>query len=348
MLIFSRLKISRTQKELAMSKLFRISVLLISALACQLTAQTALAEYPLIVTADVDGDGLPDNVYNAGVIRVIHGNGTQRDYSLGNVVSTFYSAVDFDGYGGVELVFRAGPDVAIINDNSHSINRYAFGNIVFSIADAKQLDTNPGNEIIVKTGAVVSVITSNSSQIKSIAGGAASVWQYNGAVSLANVPYKTIVINTGAGLKLYNYNNDSEASYKNTVGPTSYFGVAEVNGVIGNELIGRTQSSVFVMTGLVPGTTSKTYAAGNGLNWAIYGSTADTDGKPGNEIILIEQGAIRIIHQSTGLISKYQISGKNYSINSVVNTDGVAGAEISVTNSDSKMFLINDRLGTIK
>ncbi|MGV8783667.1 hypothetical protein ACV35H_33730, partial [Pseudomonas aeruginosa] len=61
--------------------------------------------------------------------------------------------------------------------------------------------------------------------------------------------------------------------------------------------------------------------------WALYGGTADTDGKPGNELIVVMQGKVRVIHHASGASSDYRIGDVNYSIDSVADMDGQPGAE---------------------
>ena len=102
-----------------------------------------------------------------------------------------------------------------------------------------------------------------------------------------------------------------------------------------------------MITGGVQTAVLSSYPGGTGSNWNVHGTLADTDGQPGQEVILALPGKVRVVHQRTGQAKDYTVSG-TYAIYAVADRDGVAGAEITVVDSANRSFVINDRLGTIK
>lgn len=297
---------------------------------------------------DLNGDGTLENVYRGtGVLEVRNASGTlERSYSFGNVTWNLAAAANTDNQPGAELIVKAGPDVVIINHPNNTQNRYTLGNVLFDVAGTAQLDGTPGQEVIVRTGNALVLISDTNRTQRAVTDGISGTWQYQGAYTLAGMPYATLAYTAGNSLRLYDYNLQSGREFP-TDGMTSVIGAADLNGVVGNELVARSSSNLLVVSGGVQGAVLSTYAGGTGSNWSVHGAFADTDGQPGQEVILVLPGKVRVVHQRTGQAKDYPVSG-TYAIYAVADRDGVAGAEITVVDSANRTYVINDRLGTIK
>ncbi|WP_285962016.1 hypothetical protein [Pseudomonas tohonis] len=297
---------------------------------------------------DLNGDGTLESVYRGtGVLEVRNAAGAlERSYNFGNVTWTLATAANTDSQPGAELVVKAGPDVAIVNHALNDVRKYTIGNTLFDVVGTAQLDGGQGDEVIVRTGNALVLISNLNRTRRNVTDGITGTWQYQGAYNLGTLPYATLAYTAGTSLRLYDYSLQAGREFP-TDGVTSVITAADLDGAPGNELVARSSSSLLVITGGVQTAVLSSYPGGTGSNWSVHGTLADTDGQPGQEVILALPGKVRVVHQRTGQAKDYTVSG-TYAIYAVADRDGVAGAEITVVDSANRSFVINDRLGTIK
>lgn len=184
-----------------------------------------------------------------GVLEVRNASGAlERSYSFGNVTWNLAAAANTDNQPGAELIVKAGPDVVIINHPNNTQNRYTLGNVLFDVAGTAQLDGTPGQEVIVRTGNALVLISDTNRTQRAVTDGISGTWQYQGAYTLAGMPYATLAYTAGNSLRLYDYNLQSGREFP-TDGMTSVIGAADLNGVVGNELVARSSSNLLVVSG---------------------------------------------------------------------------------------------------
>lgn len=304
------------------------------------------ASAALLGTWDLRGTGQKDMVYREGsVLRVIQPGGGQRDYSFGAVSWALVQVADTNGSKGMEMIVRAGNDLVIISHANTSQRKYSVGNFAWAVMEVANLDNKPGNEVLLSIGNGIRVINDTTQSHNDLNFTHNGSWSLFAVADLAGTGLE-LVLNMGNGVKLI---NPRTMAYRDFTFPgfTSIFGVAQLDAKAGLEVIGRTQSDVYVISGGVAKASLRNYTGSNSSNWAIYGRTADTDGKAGDEIILTMPGAVRIIRHASGGSRDYQVGSANFAIDSVSNIDGVPGEDILVRSTSGQIYLINDRNGSV-
>lgn len=321
--------------------------LVISALVGLLGLASMSASAAYIGSYDLQGNGQLDLVYReGGVLRIIGANGAKRDYTFGNVSWALYGAHETNARPGLELVVRAGNDLVVVEHATGNKHSYSIGNIAWSILKVANVDKKPGDEILVNIATGVRIVKDTERNYRDV------VFNYNGSWALfaladlsGNGP--DLVLNMGNGVKIIDPRTYDTRDFT-FPGYTAVFAVAQADSKPGLEVIGRTGTDVYIASGGVANGRVKNYPITSAANWAIYGSTADTDGVLGNEVIVIMTNNIRVINHQKGTHKDYSIGSYNYSIDSVSDLDGNPGAEILVRDTGGQIFIINDRLGTIK
>lgn len=296
---------------------------------------------------DLRGTGQKDSVYREGnFLRVIGGGGTV-DYNMGNNAWALYAARDTNGRAGLEVVLRSGLDVVVVSHALRSVRKYTIGNIAWAILDIVNVNSAAGEEIIVNMANSVRIINDATNSYRDVAVNHNGSWALFAIADLAGKGPE-LVLNMGTGVKLIDPRTGAIRDFT-FPGYSAIFSVAQLNGTVGLEVIGRTSGEVYVITGGVTNGSLKKYvAAPAGTAWAIYGRTADTNGVAGDEIILVLPSVVKVIRHAAGTSKDYQIGSYNYSIDSVTNMDGAAGNEILVSDTGGQTFVISDRAGTIK
>lgn len=311
-----------------------------------LVAQSSFAA-TYIGSWDLRGNGAKDLVYREGLaIRVVEAGGSTRDYPLGNVAWSFVDARDTNGSPGAELVVRAGNDLVVISHPTQSKRTYTVGNISWAVMDIAELNNKVGDEIIVNTVRGIKLITDATQSFRDIDFNHNGTWALFAIADLSGTG-PVLVLNMGWGVKLLDPRNYSMKDYT-FQGYSAIFATAQLDGKVGQEIIGRTAGTVYVISGGLSSGRIKEYPATTSSVWAIYGRTADTDGKAGDEIILVMQGLIRIVSHANGYSRDYPVPGGNYTIDSVTNLDGRAGNEIVLRDSAGTVYVLNDRAGTLQ
>ncbi|MFN3582215.1 MAG: hypothetical protein ACK4VV_17280 [Pseudomonas sp.] len=293
---------------------------------------------------DLRGLGQNDLVYReSSGIRIVQSNGVRRDYPVGNVSWTFFGAYDTDGKPGSELVLRAGTDVLIIDHAYQTTRRYGVGNVSWAIERAADLTSNGADELIVRFGNSLRIISDSNSSQRDINFPGNQSWAL---MDLANLSGQglDLVINIPGGARIV---DPRRATYKdfNFSGFSEVYGVADLRGRSDLQVIGRTSTELWVITGGVSGSV-KRYPVTTQQSWAIYQRTADTDGSAGEEVILILPTSIKIVRHRTGTVKTYNFNS-NYTVDALQDMDGRPGLEIIVRLAGGMTRIVNDRLGTI-
>lgn len=295
---------------------------------------------------DLRGNGTKDLVYREGLaIRVVEAGGTTRDYPIGNVAWSFVDARDTNGKPGAELVVRAGNDLVIISHPTQSKRTYSVGNISWAVVDIAELNNKAGEEIIVNISSGIKFITDATQSFRDVNFNHNGTWALFGIADLGGAG-PDLIINMGGGVKLMDPRTYQMKDY-NFQGYSAIFSTSQLDSKAGLEIVGRTSGTVYVISGGLKSGRLKEYPATTSSAWAIYGRTADTDGKAGDEIIVVMQGLIRIVSHASGYARDYPIAGGNYTIDSVTNLDGRPGNEIILRDSAGTAFVLNDRAGTL-
>ncbi len=244
-----------------------LSLLMVFAL-----ATPAFAQGVLQATADLNGDGVPEKVYNAlnGMMRVVNPNGTQQQYFITN------------NPGGWAIL---GGEAGI-----------------------KDMDGVPGGEIAVNAGAVVIVITHRTLSTRSyslpsnswaLLGGAAGITDYDG-VGGAEVP-----INMGTVIHLIKHRAGVIQSLTTTTGTWFLLpgpgGINDFDGQPGNDIAITTGNTTVRILHPRSGATRDYYVTNGGFSLA---AVSDLDGYPGQEITLRigTSQVYRIINDRLGII----------------------------------------------
>lgn len=324
-----------------MKKWNLIAVACISILASQVcSAATYLGSW------DLKGAGKKQTVYKDGAsIRVVDVGGDQRIYSIGNLAWSFVDARDTDGKPGLELVVRAGNDLAVISHATQTKRTYTVGNMSWSIVGIIELNNKAGEEIVINTYRGIKFIHDATQNFRDIDFNHTGTWTLFGIANLGSAG-PDLVINMGGGVKLMDPRTYQMRDFT-FQGYSAIFSTSQLDSKAGLEVVGRTAGTVYVISGGVKSPRLKEYPATTSSSWAIYGRTADTDGKAGDEIILVMQGLIRIISHAQGYSRDYPIAGGNYSIDSVTDMDGRAGNEIILRDAAGTAFMLNDRTGVL-
>lgn len=298
-------------------------------------------------TWDLRGTGSKDMVYREGnSVRIIDAGGSTRDYPVGNIAWSLVDAKDTDGKAGLELVLRAGNDLLIIDHAYQTQRTYSVGNISWAVMDISNLNARAGAEVLVSMGGGIRIIEDAQRTYRDVN------FNYNGSWSLFGISNLSgngpdLVLNMGNGVKLIDPRTFAVKDFT-FQGYSAIYGISQLDSTAGLEVIGRTAGTVYVIKGGVKSGTVKEYPATTSSSWAIYGRTADTDGKAGDEIILVMQGLVRIISHSDGYARDYPIPSTNYTIDSISNMDGNAGNEIVARDGAGLIYIINDKLRTIQ
>ncbi len=296
---------------------------------------------------DLRGNGTKDLVYREGLaVRVVESGGSTRDYPIGNVAWSFVDARDTNGSPGAELVVRAGNDLVVISHVIQSKRTYPVGNISWAVADIAELNNKAGDEILINTVRGIKIITDATQSVRDVDFNHNGTWALFAIADLSG-DGAVLILNMGWGVKLLDPRTYSMKDYS-FQGYSAIFGTAQLDAKTGVEIIGRTTGTVYVISGGINSGRIKEYPATTSSAWAIYGRTADTDGKAGDEIILVMQGFIRIVSHSSGASRDYPVPGGNYTIDSVTNLDGRAGNEIVLRDSVGTVYVLSDRAGTLQ
>lgn len=295
---------------------------------------------------DLRGKGQADSVYRDGTaIKIVEPGGVTRSYPIGNVSWSLVDARNTDGKVGLELVIRKGNDLAIIDHAYQTQRNYAVGNFTWAVMEIIQLDSAAGEEILLSTPTGVRVIVDAQGSYRDIPFNYSGAWALFGVANLSGSG-PDLVINMANGVKLIDPRTSASRDFT-FPGYSTIFSISQLDSSAGLEVVGRTNGDVYVISGGVKSGRVKTYPATTSSAWAIYGRTADTDGKAGDEIILVMQGMIRIVRHGSGYVRDYPIPAVNYTIDQVTNLDGRTGNEILLRDSAGVIYVLNDRLGTI-
>lgn len=295
---------------------------------------------------DLRGAGQLDSVYREGnVLRVIEAGGRRVDYRFNQANWALVQVADTNGAAGLEMVVRAGNDLVVVEHAISNQRSYPMGNISWAVMEFANLDNLPGNEILISIGDGIRVLNDRNRQYRDLRFNYNGSWALFGMADLGGRGLE-LILNMGNGVKLI---DPRAMTYRdvNFSGYSAIFGVAQLDGKVGLEVIGRTSSGVYVISGGVLNATQKTYQVSSSEAWAIYGRTADTDGQTGDEIIVVMQNKIRIINHARDVVRDYSVGNLNYSIDSVADLDGVPGSEILVRDISGRVYIINDRKGTV-
>jgi len=340
---------------------------LLFSLACMAGAWlpgAASAQGVLMGSADLDGDGIAETVYNNGsYITVKSTNGSSYNYQVSGgswalLYGNFTSVQDLDGSPGAEIPINIGGALMVINHNSRSSYNYQISTGSWAASPGGITDLNgvAGNEIVIVASDSLKIVDhrarSTSSQPMS---GTYAIAVY-GIKDLDGQPGAEIPIANGSALRVYNYRTRSMSSTPVSSGSWAICNdpgipncVSDLNGTAGAELILILPNYISVYS----------YVTGSMSNYIINAQYAilndgvrPFDGTAGNEIAVARSdGNINIVYPRTGTVQYINGAGTFgtwWSLLNYANLDGVAGDEIRVrNNSSNRIYRIYPRSGSV-
>lgn len=346
-----------------MTSSFRTWLLALALLTGAWLPGIASAQGVLMGSADLDGDGVAETVYNNGsYITVRNTSGSSYNYQISGgswalLYGDFTSVKDLDGTAGAEIPINIGGALMVINHNSRSSYNYQMsGSWAASPGGITDLDGIAGNEIAIVASDSLRIVhhRSRSSNSQPMSGTyAIAVY---GIRDLDGQPGAEIPIANGSALRIYNDRTRSMSSTPVSSGSWAICNdpgipncVSDMNGTAGAELVLILPNYISVYS----------YATGSMNNYIInaqYAILSDGvrgfDGTTGNEIAIARNdGNINIVYPRTGnvqLINGSSTFGSWWSLLNYANLDGVAGDEIRVRNNGTgRNYRIYPRSGSV-
>lgn len=336
---------------------------LVVAAILSLMPTVASAQYGLFMgSADLDGDGIVENVYNNGGTINVVSSSTVTPYYIGFtswalLYGNFSSVVDLDGQPGAEIPVNVGSSLLIITHRTRSTNSYQMlGTWAAAPGGIVDQDGVAGKEITIV--AAYSIRTVNQ-RLR-------SVHEYNmqgqfavigAAISdLDGIAGAEVPIANGPYLRIYAHRTYQVFDFY--VSPGSWAVctsgsncVSNMDGNPGNELLLILPYEMKVVR-LYNGVGSMT-GSWIGAQYAILSDgVRDFNGIAGNDIAMARSdGNINILYPYNGylqLISGYGTFGQSWTLLGYGNFDGVAGDEIRVqSQTNNLIYRIYPRSGTV-
>jgi hypothetical protein len=332
-----------------------------------LVPRTAAAQYGVFMgSADLDGNGTAENVYNNGsTINVVSG-GSVTPYNIGFtswalLYGNFTSVVDLDGQPGAEISVNRGGTLYIITHRTRSTYSYTMtGSWAAAPGGIVDQDGQPGAEIAIVAANSLRIVKDRqrsvrevfiSGQFAVIGNAIADLDGIAGAeVPIANGPYLRIYQDrTGGTIDLY----ISPGSW--AVCTTGSNCVSDMNGDPGKELVIAVPNEIRIV---------KLYTTGGGFanyvsNYWIGGQYAilsdgvrDFDGAIGNDIAMSRSDGNLLILRPRGgslqTINGYSTFGTTWTLVNYADLDGAAGDEIRLqSNTNGRIYRIYPRTGSV-
>jgi len=348
-----------------MTRSFRAALFALVLLACTWLPGIALAQGILMGSADLDGDGIAETVYNNGsYITVKSTNGSSYNYQVGTgswslLYGNFSSVANLDGSPGAEIPINRGNSLLVINHNTRSTYSYPMsGSWAASPGGITDLDGNPGAEIAIVAADALRIVHHSARSVSSTPMSGTYAIAVYGIKDLDGQPGAEIPIANGSALRIYNDRTRSMRSTPVSSGSWAICNdpgipgcVSDMNGTAGAELVLILPNYISVYS----------YVTGSMSNYVINTQYAilsdgvrDFNGTAGNEIAVARSdGNINIVYPRTGSVqfingSNTFNSGKWWSLLNYVNLDGVAGDEIRVRdNAYGRNYRIYPRSGSV-
>lgn len=344
-----------------MTRVFLGSALFVAMMVCAPRLAGAASFGILIGSADLDGDGVPEDVYNnLSSINVVRGT-TVTSYPIGFTSwallnGDFTSVVDLDGNPGAEIPVNIGGSVLVIRHATRSTTTYPIGTSSWAAAPGgiADLDGQPGKEIVIVTPTGLRIVQDRARNTRSVAvpGQFAVI---GGAVAdLDGIAGAEVPIASGSALMIYSFARSVLSSFPISSGSwavctTGSSCVSDLDGAAGAELIIAVPNALQVLR----------YRAGVinsfpiGQQYAILGDgVRDFDGAPGNDIALsVASGALLIIRPAAGVVQTISGAGTfapSWTVLGYINADGLPGDEIRVRSTTSgRAYRVNPRSGSV-
>ncbi|MBC7977064.1 MAG: hypothetical protein H7138_18970 [Myxococcales bacterium] len=274
----------------------------------------AAANFGLLIgSADLDGDGTIEDVYNnLSSINVANGNTLSRSYSIGFtswalLFGNFSSVQDLDGVPGAEVPVNIGGSLLIIHHASrstvtHPISPTTWAPVPGGIID---LDGQPGKEVVLITPTGMKLVQERTRNVQSVSISGQFAVIGDAIADLDGTAGAEIPVANGAGLQIYSM----------------------VRGVL----------SSFPFSG----------------NWAVCTSgsacVSDMDGTAGAELLIAVPNAIQILRYRSGVVNSFPI-GQQYAVLSdgVRDFDGSAGNDIAIARADGNLLILRPQVGVLQ
>ncbi len=351
-----------------MTSSFRNTLLALMLTTCAWLPGTASAQGVLIGSADLDGDGIAEQVYNNGpgiTVRSTNGSTTNYPVSSGSwalLYGSFSSVVDLDGEPGAEIPVNRGGSLLIISHRTRGTQSYPMsGSWAAAPGGIVDLDGTAGREITIIGTEGLRIVNQRLRSVRNVAvSGQFAV--IGGAISdLDGVPGAEIPVANGQYLRIYRYSVASMVNLQISSGSwavctTGSNCVSDMNGDPGNELIVVVPNEIRIV---------KLYSTGGGpfanfvsnywigYQYAILSDgVREFDGGAGNDIAMARNdGSLLILRPRTGTlqtISGAGTFGSTWTLEGYANLDGATGDEIRVrSNTNNRVYRIYPRSGSV-
>ncbi len=341
---------------------FRAALFALALIACAWLPGTASAQGVLMGSADLDGNGTAEQVYNNGSYITVKGSdGSSYNYQISTgswalLYGNFTSVANLDGQPGAEISINRGNSLLVINHNSRSTYSYPMsGSWAASPGGITDLDGYAGAEIAIVAADALRIVHHSSRSVSSTPmSGTYSIAVY-GIADLDGQPGAEIPIANGSALRIYNDRSRTMSSFPVSSGNWAICNVpgtncvSNMNSSAGAELALILPNEIRIVS--VASGSINTYWIG--AQYAILADgVRDFDGIAGNDIAVARNdNMISIIRPQSGnlqTISGNSTFGSWWSLLNYANLDGVAGDEIRVrNNSNNRIYRIYPRSGIV-
>lgn len=345
-----------------MTRSFRALLFSLACVAGAWLPGTASAQGVLMGSADLDGDGIAETVYNNGsYITVKNTSGSSYNYQVSGgswalLYGNFTSVQDLDGTPGAEIPINVGSALRVITHRTHSVDYYMMsGSWAASPGGIVDLDGSPGAEIAIVAGDSFRVVIHRYHTVKSTPmTGTYAVGVY-AIKDLDGIPGAEVPIANGSALRIYSARSDSWKGFYVSSGSWAICNVpgtdcvSDLNGDGINDLILILPNMIYTLDVAH----SRMYGYPIHAQYAILSDgVRQFDGDPGNDIAVSRNdGMITIIRPRYD--NYYTINGKYtfgnwWSLRNYVNLDGSPGDEIIVHNEATNItYVVYPRSGTV-
>jgi len=299
----------------------------------------SLSAFAATYYADTDGDGTNETITtNVNNISVFHPRTGQTNYYYYYTTYDIYKIIDADGTSGAEIIVvwsgASGAGIDVIHDRTQQTSTYSFNGLQFAIYGTADTDGQAGSEIIVIycqgcTGHFPPNAQSDCAETNLGTAVSINVLANDRAImSQSNLVPSSVRVTVAPSHGTAQAQSDGSIMYTPVAGfaDIDYFKytVADSAGAVSNE------ATVSVHVGASSGTC--VYSASTAQE--IVGTT-NTNALQGSDTTIepdavYTTAGIRVINDRTKSVFDFSFNGTDFTINSVTDTDGLAGNEIIV------------------
>lgn len=329
---------------------------------------TAAAQYGVLMgSADLDGNGTIENVYNNGsTINVVSG-GSVTPYNIGFtswalLYGNFSSVADLDGQPGLEIPVNRGGSLMIITHRTRGTYSYPMsGTWAAAPGGIVDMDGQPGKEIAILSGNSLRVVKDRTRSVREIVLSGQFAIIGAAITDLDGIAGAEVPIANGPNLRIYTDRTGNTTDLYISAGSWAVCTsgsacVSDMNGLPGAELLIAVPNEIRIV---------KMYNSGGGVfasfisNYYIgqqYAVLSDGvrqfDSAEGNDIaVALSNGNMMFLYPRTGntrTIGLTSTVGTSWGLLGYADLDGATGDEIRVQSYvNGRNYRIYPRSGSV-